>query len=87
MSKIVRIKYRDHQKNIVEEICYLIEDSDNLVPKTTMETGLSFSLEQIKSEDHILLEDIDGLWGLPKDDLISMTDASEYDLQDYLSRN
>lgn len=93
MSKIVRVKYRSfneisNEEQILEEVCYLIEDSDNLVPKTTIETGLSYSVKDIlPSDDNILLEDSCGLWLLHREDLVSMKNATEYELQDYLNRN
>lgn len=87
MSEIVRVKYLNQDKQIVEEVCYLVEDNDKLFPKTTIETNLSYSAHEIKPPDCILLEDSYGLWILQKKDLISLNPATKYELEDHLNRN
>lgn len=88
MSKIVRVKYFDHNRNQVEEVCYLIEDNDTIVPKTTIENDLTFNVSSLLSnDDTIILEDSTGLWFLDREDLISMVPATDLELSDYLNRN
>lgn len=88
MSRIVRINYFDSDGKQTEEVCYLVEQSDTIVPKTNVETGLTFDLSSLlPDDDKLLLEDDQGLWALNKKDLISIVPATEYELSDYLNRN
>jgi hypothetical protein len=87
MSEIVRIKYLNQERQIMEEVCYLIEDNEELFPKLPMEDKLHCKACEIKPPDCILLEDFLGLWILQKEDLISMIPATKYELEDYLNRN
>ena len=42
MSKIVRVRYFNHNGEETEEVCYLVENSDTIIPKTTIENDLTF---------------------------------------------
>ena len=87
MAEIVRIKYLNQEKQIVEEVCYLIEDNEKLFPKLPTEDKFHCKAYEIKPPDCILLEDSLGLWILQKEDLVSMIPATKYELEDYLNRN
>lgn len=88
MSKIVRVRYFNHNGEETEEVCYLVENSDTIIPKTTIENDLTFDVSSLlPNNDTIMLEDSQGLWFLDKGDLISMVPATDFELSDYFDRN